>query len=182
LEILQKQAKKPKFVFGYWGIRGLGAPARMMLEYSNASYVDTRYGAPDTPDWFAADKPKLIQENALINLPYVTLNDKTVTQSNAVYQFIGKKLNLNGRGDDSQTANEEVLCQAMDLRNDVVKLVYGDKGKFQAEMKKHLTEGSGPTNYTKFEGYLKQRGTHSSVEISLALETSMFGKCLISTR
>jgi glutathione S-transferase len=84
-----------------------------------------------------------------------------VTQSNAVYSFIGKRLNLNGRGDDNQTANDEILCQAKDLRDAVVGMCYGDKGKFSADMKKHLTaaDGGGATNYNKFEGYLKQRGT-----------------------
>jgi glutathione S-transferase len=160
MEILVRQAKKPKFVLGYWGIRGLAAPARMMLEYASAQYVDVQYGSPAAPDWQKQDKPKLIQQNALINLPYVMLGDKLVTQSNAVFAFIGKRLNLNGRGDDNQTANDEILCQAKDLRDAVIGMVYADsKSKYQTEMKKHLTDGGAITNYTKFEGYLKQRGS-----------------------
>merc|ERR1719335_51027 len=70
-----KQEKKPKFVMGYWDIRGLAAPLRMMFEYSRAQYVDKQYSlkgsAPnfDPSDWFKGDKVDLIDSNAMINLP-----------------------------------------------------------------------------------------------------------------
>jgi glutathione synthase/RimK-type ligase-like ATP-grasp enzyme len=164
MEILARQAKKPKFTLGYWGIRGLAAPLRMMLEYTNAQYIDVRYGSPGVPDWHGEAKAPLKDQNALINLPYVELNGKVVTQSNACFRFVGKKLGLNGRGDDASVSNDEVLCQAMDLRDAVIGMVYPFKGikdrkGYETAMKKSLTDGDAIGNFTKFEGYLKQAGT-----------------------
>jgi len=167
MEILMKQAKKPKFTMGYWNIRGLAAPLRMMFEYANAQYTDKQYNVTksgsgwDTSEWFKGDKPDLQAANAFMNLPYVQLGEKVVTQSNAVYLFVGKKLNLNGRGDDAQIKNHEILCEAMDLRNEVIAMVYATPSvsEYKTQMKKHLTEGGWITHMGKFEGALKMSGT-----------------------
>jgi hypothetical protein len=191
LSILQAAAKKPKFIIGYWDIRGLAAPLRMMLEYANAQYEDKRYTVTkagsgwDTTHWFKGDKPGLLEQNAFINLPYVQLGDKVVTQSNAVYTFVGKKLNLNGRGDDTQISNQEVLCQVMDLRNEVIQMCYAtkDANEYKTQMKKHLNDGgSSHAHMAKFEGSLKQRGTAFMCETNHVQEISTCGRCLISTR
>lgn len=53
----------------------------------------------------------------------------------------------------------------MDLRDAVIKLVYPfgsvkSVNEYKTEMKKHLSDGgTAAANMTKFEGYLKQRGT-----------------------
>ena len=39
---LTKRKKTGKITMGYWGIRGLGAPLRMMLEYAGAEYEDVQ--------------------------------------------------------------------------------------------------------------------------------------------
>jgi hypothetical protein len=117
MEILVKNAKKPKFTMGYWNIRGLAAPLRMMFEYSNAIYTDKQYNVTkagsgwDTSEWFKGDKPDLVAQNSFMNLPYVQLGEKVVTQSNAVYLFVGRKLGLNGRGDEAQIRNHEILSK-----------------------------------------------------------------------
>ena len=48
--IASRSKAKPKIKMGYWGIRGLGAPLRMMLEYAGADYEDTMYSDPKK--WF----------------------------------------------------------------------------------------------------------------------------------
>jgi glutathione synthase/RimK-type ligase-like ATP-grasp enzyme len=167
MDILMAGAKKPKFTMGYWNIRGLAAPMRMMFEYSNAVYTDKQYDVKkagsgwDTSEWFKGDKPDLVAQNAFMNLPYVCLGDKVVTQSNACYLFIGKKLNLNGRGDDAQVRNHEILCEAFDLRNEVIAMVYATPSvsEYKTQMKKHLSEDGWCTHMGKFEGSLKMTGT-----------------------
>jgi hypothetical protein len=164
LAILGKSAKGPKFVLGYWNIRGLAAPARMMLEYAGADYKEEMYDAVKTADgfnkdgWFKEAKPKLLKKNSLINLPYVISGDRIVTQSSAVYSFLGQKLRMNGAGPDAVTANNEVIAEAFDLRNACVSVMYGSKDAFKEAAKKFL-EGKVNSTYTKFEEYLKQRGT-----------------------
>jgi hypothetical protein len=61
---------------GYWKIRGLGAPLRMMCEYVGAAYEPLSFEAIEKPDgsfnldsWFKERKPDLLKLNALTNLP-----------------------------------------------------------------------------------------------------------------
>eukprot|EP00746_Dinoflagellata_sp_MGD_P067036 gnl/MRDRNA2_/MRDRNA2_27691_c0_seq2.p1 gnl/MRDRNA2_/MRDRNA2_27691_c0~~gnl/MRDRNA2_/MRDRNA2_27691_c0_seq2.p1 ORF type:complete len:258 (+),score=44.92 gnl/MRDRNA2_/MRDRNA2_27691_c0_seq2:77-850(+) len=159
-----KHAKKPKFTMGYWAIRGIGAPIRMVFEYCNAQYTDIQY--TDEDEWHkdGGAKAVLKEKHVLMNLPYVEVNGKYVCQSNAVLRFVGKKFGLNGRGDAAETSNDEVLCQVYDLRNVVVNMVYRepDRASYEATLKKHLTDAGAKTvndHYTKFDGLLKQSGT-----------------------
>merc|ERR1719401_3367810 len=119
----------------------------MMLEYAGADYKDEQYdcvakgGGWDKSSWFEGGKPKLLKKNALINLPYVISGGRVVTQSTAVYSFLGQKLRLNGAGPDAVTANNEVVAQAYDLRNDTVKVMYGgSSGEFPEAAKTFLKD------------------------------------------
>jgi len=71
--------------------------------------------------------------------------------------FLGKKLGIDDEADF--VSNHCVLDQVMDLRNDLMKVVYpfGDaktKDQFPDVAKAHL-EGSCKTNLTKLEGFCK---------------------------
>jgi len=142
---------------GYHKIRGLGAPLRMMCFYKGQNFTNVAYGADMNDAWFGKDKPDLIKKNACINLPYILDGDQVITQSNTCLLFLGKKLGIDDEADF--TYNHCVLDQVMDLRNDLMKVVYpfGDaktKDQFPEVAKKHL-EGSCKTNFTKLEGFCK---------------------------
>lgn len=146
-------------VTGYWGIRGLGAPMRMMCAYAGVKVKDILYGAPDAPDWFKADKPPLLEQNGYINLPYVknTETGLIVTQSTAVYQYLGRCFGLAGTSEAEVVAVEQTLAQAFDLRNSLMNLVYPFSGiktreEYEAALPKHLEEAAG--HYTKFAAFL----------------------------
>ena len=103
-------------VLQYHKIRGLAAPARMMLTYGNVPFED-KYA--DT--WFSGDKAEAQKTNALANLPIIYDTDGTVvTQSNAVYYYIGAKLGLNGDTPSEASRVDQILCEVMDLRNAAV--------------------------------------------------------------
>merc|ERR1740138_1330020 len=109
---------------GYWQIRGLGAPLRMMAAYAGVKHDAKLYpvhakegGGWDTSAWFDV-KPALKAKNALMNLPYVIDGDTVVTQSNACLDYIGKKLGL--MGGENEWKVQQGLCQVMDLRNAAV--------------------------------------------------------------
>eukprot|EP00941_MAST-03F_sp_MAST-3F-sp1_P004739 g4739.t1 len=154
---------------GYWNIRGLGAPMRMMLSYSGDSikYEDKQYnlapgqdGGWDASEWFVNAKPSLQAKNALMNLPYV--DDKatglTITQSTAVYQYLGRKLNLMGNSEAELVRCEQTLAQAFDLRNELMKFVYPFQGVTSREQ--YLTAGNKHfsksllSHLKKFEAFL----------------------------
>ena len=92
----------PQLVVGYWSIRGLGAPLRMMCEYAGVDYEPRCYdalpqegGGWDVSDWFGK-KPELYARNALMNLPFVEDGEHIVAQTNACFSHLGRVLGLNG--------------------------------------------------------------------------------------
>lgn len=93
---------------GYWNIRGLAAPIRMMVMYGGATLNSVNYDLKVKPEggfdgscWFDV-KPDLKAKNPLINLPYVIDGDVILTQSNACCLYVGRKLGLLG--------NNEAIC------------------------------------------------------------------------
>eukprot|EP00928_Gymnodinium_smaydae_P021544 TRINITY_DN1841_c0_g1_i1.p1 TRINITY_DN1841_c0_g1~~TRINITY_DN1841_c0_g1_i1.p1 ORF type:complete len:247 (-),score=66.38 TRINITY_DN1841_c0_g1_i1:149-889(-) len=140
---------------GYHRIRGLGAPLRMMCYYKSQSFKDEVFGADMMETWFKGRKPELLPKNACINLPYIVDGDKVVSQSNTCLLYLGKKLKVDA--DEHFIANHTVLDQTMDLRNDLMKIVYPfgtvkTKEEFPEAAKAHL-ENSAKTNFTKLEGF-----------------------------
>lgn len=128
---------------GYWKIRGLGAPLRMILTYSGVSalaapissrrignlicsaqaeYKDEQYG--DFDAWFKNRKPAILAMNPLANLPYIVDGDKCVCQTNAVFHYVGEKFNLNGSTPDEKMDNMQLLNEIYDVRNKMIDLVY----------------------------------------------------------
>lgn len=115
---------------GYWSIRGLGAPLRAMVMYSGVSLNNVMYdlkvkegGGFDADEWFSV-KPALKEINPLINLPYIKDGDVIVSQTNACLVYLGRKLGLWGKTLEEQCDCEQLLCEIMDLRNDMTGFAY----------------------------------------------------------
>jgi len=152
-----------KITIGYWAIRGLAAPLRMMAAYAGADFEAVNYmveakegGGWDTSAWFDK-KPALKARNAIMNLPYVIEGDTVVTQSNACLSFLGRRLGLYGRSEAETINVEQILCELMDVRNNAVGLFYSGKDDLLARIEKHAAGVHG--RYEKLELWLQQRGT-----------------------
>eukprot|EP01038_Epipyxis_sp_PR26KG_P004456 gene4456-6302_t len=128
---------------GYWGIRGLASALRMMVMYKgyplNAVCYDVKYdsatGQFDRTCWMGGEdsaKNELIKLNPLMNLPYVIDGDMVVTQSNACMSYLGRKFGMLGKNEVEVTECEMLLCECMDLRNNVVRFCYGGKDENDA--------------------------------------------------
>ena len=178
LVVYFKYFKRPKskLTLGYWKIRGLAAPARMMLAYAKAAgtlleFEDVTYelmpkegGGFSNASWMEVAKPPLREQNPLINLPYLIDHDAgglLITQSTAVYQHLGRELGLMGDGSAAQTAGvEQILAQAFDLRNDTMKLVYPfgtPAAEYATKLVKHM-DGPVKNHLSKLEAWLAQAG------------------------
>jgi len=151
---------KRNIVIGYHAIRGLAAPLRMMCFYQNQQFENVAYGKDMKESWFGGDKPKLIEKNAAINLPYILdktnpKDEKVITQSNTCLLYLGRLLRLDKPRDFFH--NHLVLDQTMDWRNDTMKIVYPfagvvkSKDEFAEGANKHLAEST-KTHMTKLEG------------------------------
>ena len=147
----KQQKKKPplitkkRFTMGYWQMRGLGAPLRMMLHWGKFdaattktmddgndawSFEDVQYaqGPDGITAWFKRDKKKMMEEtNALANIPYLVDHEekKTIVHFLAISAYLGQKLNFDeARVDSDQYArNAQIAMEVFDLRNTVIRLV-----------------------------------------------------------
>jgi len=147
-----------KLEVGYWKIRGLGAPCRMMCELAGIDYTAKLYEVKETEnghdwsDWLDV-KPSLKKINSMINLPYVIDTDGfIVTQSMACMAYLGRKFGMYGSTPKETSMVEMVLHQAQDLRNSGVNAFYGT-----TKLESYL-ETKVPEVYPKIEGWLESQG------------------------
>lgn len=140
---------------GYHAIRGLGAPLRMMMFYKEKTFTSVGYGSDMKEKWFGGSKPELSKKNSCINLPYVIDGDEVVTQSNTCLLYLGSKLGIDKP--QHMIRNHTVLDQTMDLRNNLMLIVYPwgnikTKDGFAEGAAKHI-DGDMMTNFTKLNGF-----------------------------
>jgi glutathione S-transferase len=125
------QRHTPRFIVGYWSIRGLAAPLRMMLSAAQIDHWVVLYDVQETQEgwdrssWFQ-EKEWLREPYPLINLPFLVdcAHDRVVSQTNAILAYLGRELKMLGTTPVETCQCEELLCEIMDLRNKMVKFAY----------------------------------------------------------
>ena len=161
-----KKEKPAQLEVAYWTIRGLGAPARMMVMAAGVPLKATCYdvvpksaesgGGWDLAHYHAA-RPGLRAENALANLPYVRDGDVFVTQSNAVFMYLGRRLGMLGDGSERDVAAcEMLLCECKDLRDNFTRTAYG-KGDERLPCKQLLDGQKTGSSLWKLDSWLRQK-------------------------
>uniref|UniRef100_A0A7S1MYS2 glutathione transferase n=1 Tax=Hemiselmis andersenii TaxID=464988 RepID=A0A7S1MYS2_HEMAN len=154
-----------KLTLGYWSIRGLASPVRMMclvagvpLEFHSYPLHDKEGGGYDGSAWFAQDKPPLARINPLINLPYLIDGNVLITQSQPVYLYLARKCKMAGSTPDEEIKVEQTLAQVYDLRNALIDLVYGSLEDFEAKWESYL-DSRAQSHFAKLEAWLEVMGT-----------------------
>jgi len=113
---------------GYWKIRGLAQPIRLLLTYVGEDFEDKQYEQGDAPgysrDAWMSVKPKFGEILDFPNLPYYIDGDVKITQSNAILRHIARKHKLDGETAVEKAVVDMLLDVVMDLRNAVVRLCY----------------------------------------------------------
>jgi hypothetical protein len=127
------QGDDPRFIVGYWSIRGLGAPIRMMLSAAQVNHWIVMYDVVEegetgwSKETWLEDKEWIMKGyNSLANLPYLIdcRTNMVLVQSNAIMSFLGRELRMLGRSPPMTCRCEELLCEIMDLRNHMVGYAY----------------------------------------------------------
>ena len=135
-----------KIELGYWAIRGLAQPIRLLLNYLNIPFYEVRLGAysdgtimtdrsEESLDW---KTHKQSVDFPFPNLPY--LIDKSnceeirLTQSNAIMRYLGRKYELYGDNEVDKICIEMLQEEAYDFRNCIVKTAYVDHGEYPAAL------------------------------------------------
>ncbi|XP_062570302.1 glutathione S-transferase Y1-like [Saccostrea cucullata] len=111
---------------GYWKIRGLAQPIRLLLNYVGEEFDDVQYEQGDAPE-YSRDAWLSVKDTlglAFPNLPYYIDGDIKITQSNTILRYIGDKHNLLGKSAHEKVDCDMMVENAMDFRNGVVRLCY----------------------------------------------------------
>lgn len=80
-------------VLGYWKIRGLGAPCRMILYYCKVDFADRLFEAGDAPDFDKTCWTDVKETMGMDypNLPYMIDGETKITETAAIMMYIAKK-------------------------------------------------------------------------------------------
>jgi len=151
-----KGSDKP-LVFGYWAIRGLAQPIRLLLVYLNVAFTERRYLInPPTPaeDWF---KEKNNLDVPFPNLPYLFDGDIKLTQSHAILFYIARTYgpHLAGLSVAHQAEVEMLIGVVYDFREKWANLCYDSK--FDQRVGKYKDETL-PAALKQFSTYLNSKG------------------------
>lgn len=111
---------------GYWKIRGLAQPIRLLLTYAGEDFEDILYEQGDGPE-FSREAWTSVKESVGLdfpNLPYYMDDDVKMTQSNTIVRYIAGKYDLLGKTKEEKVKCDLMLENAMDFRNGTVRLCY----------------------------------------------------------
>lgn len=106
----------PQLEIGYWNIRGLVHPIRLLLEHAGADYKDVRFNFAPTSDADNWPKNKFNLGLDFPNIPYVIDGDIKLTQSLAVLRYVGRKFGLAPKTDTDQGRADMIEQQIVDWR------------------------------------------------------------------
>jgi len=149
---------------GYWKIRGLAQPIRLMLTYAGVEFEDVTYEQGDGPEFSREAWYSVKQTLGLPfpNLPYYLDDGVKITQSNSIIRYIAKKNNLLGKTTQEQVDCDVMLENAMDFRNGTVRLCYN---KDYLALKDNYFENL-KGMLTSFENYLGDKKFFAGNEVT----------------
>lgn len=113
-------------ILGYWDIRGLAEPIRLLLNYTETDFKDERYELGDAPEYSAKawTSVKYTLGLSFPNLPYYIDGDMKISQSNAILRHIARKHDLCGTSEEEKVMVDVAENQLMDFRKKFTGLCY----------------------------------------------------------
>lgn len=123
-----------QMVLGYWNVRGIAHSIRLLLRVANANFKEELYDEMNFDSWFSV-KPTMDLD--FPNLPYLIDGDTKLTQSVTILRHLGRKFKMVPETDAEKDRNDLLEMQLLDWRNDLVKLWYLPKDKYEEERVAH---------------------------------------------
>lgn len=151
---------------GYWDIRGLAQPIRLLLEYTGTPYEEKAYVCGEAPNydkscWFNV-KEKMSLD--FPNLPYLIDGEHRITQSNAIMRYLGRRHNMCGETEEERVRVDMIDHQSVDFRFAFIVLCYSpEHEKKKAEFLKNLH-----TTLERFSKFLGNRKWFAGDKITFA--------------
>ena len=120
---------------GYWAIRGLAQPIRLLLAAAEVSFSEIRLGADadgnllsredEGVDW---NQHRETLTMPFRNLPYLidSSGDELIalTQSNAIMRYLSRRFDFYGDSETERLMIDVLQEEAYDFRNKIVKTAY----------------------------------------------------------
>jgi glutathione S-transferase len=111
---------------GYWAIRGLAAPVRLLLAFTKTEYKEDLYHYRDDAatmreEWQSVKRTMPLDFS---NLPYYIDGDVKITQSNAILRHIGRKAGLTGATAADAAVVDMLVDELVDARGDMSRSNY----------------------------------------------------------
>nr|VZI25974.1 unnamed protein product [Spirometra erinaceieuropaei] len=106
---------------GYWSIRGLAQPIRLLLEYVGEDYQEKRFEKTDIEKW---KEMKYTLGIGFPNLPYIIDGDVKLSQSSVILRYLGEKHGLGGKGAKEQAEIAMAEAAIKDLRIAFSRIAY----------------------------------------------------------
>jgi len=157
-------------ILGYWKIRGICLPIRLLLEYTGEEYKEEFYEVTGSaPNWNRDqwNSKKYHLDLDFPNLPYYKDGDIRITQSQAIMFHIGSKHNLTGKNLKEQTDVVMIQNELVDLTKRFVTMSYvADKEAFAKAKSEFLAPI--PEKLKQFSDFLKNKKFIVSNEITTA--------------
>ena len=106
---------------GYWALRGLGEPSRLLLRYKGVEWKDAAISSTDegAGKWFSETKESLGLD--FPNLPYLIDGDVKLTESLAILRYLGRKFDMMP---DDLAKGDMVELVVNGQRSDLTKISY----------------------------------------------------------
>ncbi|VDP91749.1 unnamed protein product [Echinostoma caproni] len=149
-------------VLGYWKLRGLAQPIRLLLEFVGDKYEERLYDRQDREKW-QSDKYNLGLD--LPNLPYYIDGNVKLSQSLAILRYIADKHGMIGSTPEERARVSMVEGAACDLRQGLSRIAYNP----QFEQLKHDYLENLPATLTMWSKFLGDKhyllGNSVSIEL-----------------
>ena len=163
-KLIQQDAS---ITLGYWGIRGLGQPIRLLLICAEVPFSEIRLGV--LQDGTLLNKEEEDEDWASVrstltapfpNLPYLIDSSgstpNTLTQSNAILRYLARQLDFYGDSESERTEIDVLQDEAYDFRNEIIQTTY-TLGEEYTEVYEHFSTHTLPRYLNSFESYLARR-------------------------
>jgi len=106
-------------VLGYWDARGISEGMRNLLRHAKVDFEDRRH--QDRETW-TKEKPTLGLD--FPNLPYLLDGDVKLTQSKAIFRYLGRKYDFYGKTEAEVIRADLAEQQINDYNTEFSKLMY----------------------------------------------------------
>ena len=109
---------------GYWRLRGLAQPIRLLLAYTETPFQEVVYDFAEKQRWFDEDKKNIGFD--FPNIPYLIDGDLKLTESSAIMKYLVKRSGKNellGKNLQDEGSVESILGVENDILNEFRKLL-----------------------------------------------------------